>query len=189
MRISLDKTISSLYDSDNGNGPSTPNERGKTSAGAVRSHSMAGLPAPEPDSRERSFKQTKTQKPMRSRQLYAAVTTSIAGTVYFDLPSDTVIRQINLAVHTSASASAADHVVIEVSTSSSGQQYITDAQGIIAIASFEAHGGGSPGNVALTNQTDSIPAAYPGKKGDRVYLNVTESGSATWYVRCLVWFD
>lgn len=184
--ISLDKMLPSIQSEDNGNGPSQPNERVRSSAVVVPVHQMAGLPASELEPRKR--RSLKPPKPMRSRQLYNGFTASYAGTIYFDLPDDTTIRQVTFAV-TCTSYSASDYIQPELSISSSGSQTTNDAQGLLAVAAFECVGGGSPANVMLAAPVVTIPINWKGRKGDRIYLNSTESGSGTWVIRALVWFD
>jgi hypothetical protein len=125
---------------------------------------------------------------MRSRQLYSSVTGTVAGTVYFDVPNDTVIRCINFAAST-LSVTAGDKVDVEVSQSATNQTAVSDAQGVLGVFNAMALGGGSPANVGMSSATGFVACHVPVKKGERIYLNVTEAGSATWLVRAVVFFD
>lgn len=112
----------------------------------------------------------------------------MAGTVYFDAPGATTIRAVEFSV-TPTSLGASDYIECEISLSSAAQSTTSDAQGLIAIASFAGVGGGSPASVAAASLNHCIGTNVALKAGERVYLNCTESGTATWRVRALVWFD
>jgi len=185
--ISLASEQLSTYNLINGNGPSTKIEGGSPVAIAVPGLPMAGSPVSERDPRRRSSPSTKP-KPMRSRQLYAEITATLAGTIYFDMPSDTTIRQVGWSV-VATGTSAADYLSAEVSLASSRQTNTTDAQGIIATFGAICTGGGSPANASLTGLNHICPCNLPVKRGDRIYLNGLENGGATWLTRVLVWFD
>lgn len=124
---------------------------------------------------------------MRSRQLYASITASTAGTVFFDVPNDTTIRAVTWAIFCSAAA-VGDQIYCEISASGTNQTAVSDAQGIISIA--------SAGNGAITGTALPVLATnfytncqYGIKSGERIYLNATETGGSTWIVRAIVWFD
>jgi len=125
---------------------------------------------------------------MRSRQLYTAITATIAGTVYFDIPDNTTIRGIVFASNPT-SVSSADYLEVEVSMSATNQTAVTDAQGVLGAASFSIIGGGTPASISGFCGSFSSNAGCPVKVGTRIYLNATESGTATWRTRAIVWFD
>lgn len=108
--------------------------------------------------------------------------------MYFDVPNNTTIRGVTFAAAPTG-ATGGDYLEAEVSLSSSNQTATNDAQGIIATAAWSVQGGGSPANASAVNGTVAIPANCPAKAGERVYLNYTENGGATWRTRALVWFD
>ena len=125
---------------------------------------------------------------MRSRQLYAAIQATTAGTVYFDIPENTTIRGIVFTANPT-SFSATDYLEVEVSMSATNQTAVTDAQGVLGAVSFSLIGAGTPANVAGFCGSFSSNAGCPVKAGTRIYLNATESGTATWRTRAIVWFD
>lgn len=124
---------------------------------------------------------------MQSRQLYAAVTSS--SQIYFDMPSNSRIRGVVFTAYASTLSGATDYLELEVSTASTNQTAVNDAQNIVAIATFAGHGSGTPATIAQSPFTTYVPADAPIKAGERVYLTYTESGGGTWRVRALVWFD
>lgn len=116
---------------------------------------------------------------MQSRQLYSSITAT--GSLYFDMPSNSRIRGVVFAASAPNSA-VTDSLGLEVSLSSTSQLTTSDAQNIIAAASFT---GGAAGG----NDNFYCPADMSVRAGERVYVNYTESGTATWATRIIVWFD
>lgn len=123
---------------------------------------------------------------MQSRYLYASVTAS--GQVYFDMPNNSTIKGVLFSA-TNAAGSNADYVELELSSASTNQTAVTDALNVIAIATFTTSGSGTPASLTAASLNMYCPADAPIKAGERVYLNYTESGTSTWRVRCLVWFN
>jgi hypothetical protein len=126
---------------------------------------------------------------MRSRQIYASLTATSTGTLYFDMPDSSTIRGVNFAVTPSVAGANGDYIEAEISLSSSNQTAVNDAQAVVAAASFAALGTGTVASMAACSFNVASPANCPVKKGERVYLNVTEVGTTTWRVRAIVWFD
>jgi hypothetical protein len=116
---------------------------------------------------------------MQSRQFYAAITAS--GQLYFDMPSNSRIRGVVFTTNAPNSA-VTDSLVCEITTSTASAITTTDAQNVIAVASFTGGAAGSNGNFYC-------PADIAVKSGERVYFNYTEGGTATWATRVVVWFD
>lgn len=126
---------------------------------------------------------------MRSRQLYASVTATTAGAIYFDVPDNTRIHAVQFALAPTSGLASADYILAEVSLSATNQTVTNDAQGVIACVSAEA-AVIAAGTGAMCNGFNlTCPVNLPVKKGERIYLNATESGSATWSLRAIVWFD
>lgn len=126
---------------------------------------------------------------MRSRQLQGTITATSTGTIFFDIPDNTTIRGVSFSVTPSIFGALADYIECEVTCSSSAQQATSDAQDIIAIASFTQSGNGTAASATAVSLNVYSPAGRVCKPGDRVYLNVLENGSSTWRVRALVWFE
>jgi len=124
---------------------------------------------------------------MQTRQLRAAVTATIAGSVYFDMPAASRIRSIILSIVPTASAADLDYILAEVSLSSSQQTQVNDAQGVLAVhgVSFDFTTSGA----AWGGQTHQQLCDYAVARGQRVYLNCLESGGGTYDVRALIAFD
>lgn len=176
MNISLATAPSFPLESPS-NGDSDYQQSRSTGAKQPPSHLVGKLPV------------AKQTKPMRTRQLFSSITATIAGTIYFDVPDNTIVRQVVFAVTQSAGFTAADYVELEVSSSGTNQTGTQDAQAIIAIGSFCDSGGGSPANSGSVALNLAVPCNYAAKKGERIYLNATESGGSTWRTRALVYFD
>lgn len=123
---------------------------------------------------------------MQSRQLFATVTSSSA--VYFDMPFDSVIKGVLFCVNLAAISAVADYLEVELSQVSTNQTNVSDAQNIIAAASFTAAGLGTPASVGGFNGNFYAPCDSKIKGGDRIYLNYTEAGGGTWRLRSLIWF-
>jgi len=122
---------------------------------------------------------------MESRYLYASITAS--GQLYFDAPRNLTIKGVLFSAMCTSN-SVSDYVEFELSAASTNQTAVNDALNVIAIANFGSIGGGTPASTSLAAPNAYCPADAPVKAGERVYFNYTESGTATWRVRCLVWF-
>lgn len=122
---------------------------------------------------------------MQSIQIYASITAT--GQTYVDLPQSGRIKGVVFTA-TNVSGAVGDTLNLELSAVSTNQTAVSDARSIAAIASFENMGGGSPASVAASNMSFYCPSDAPVKGGDRLYLNYTEAGGATWLVRALVWY-
>lgn len=121
---------------------------------------------------------------MRSRQLYSAFTATTQGTVYFDIPDNTTIRCVQISTMPNGVPTAADLIQIEVSLSATNQTQVSDAQGVLAVASADVASA-----VGVMGVNVFSPCSMAVKAGTRIYLNATESGTATWNTRAVVWFD
>lgn len=122
---------------------------------------------------------------MNSIQIYASVTAT--GQTYVDLPQSERIKGVVFCA-SAASYSANDTLNVELSTVSTNQITVSDARSVAAVAAFEVFGGGSPASVVGSPMAFYCPSDVPVKGGDRIYLNYTESGSATWTLRALVFY-
>lgn len=123
---------------------------------------------------------------MQSIQIYASITAT--GQTYVDLPQSGRIKGVVFCA-TSATASTGDTLNLEVSLVSTNQTAVSDARSIAAICAFENIGaGGSPANVSPATMAFYCPSDVAVKGGDRLYLNYTEAGGATWLVRALVFY-
>lgn len=122
---------------------------------------------------------------MQTVQIYASVTAT--GSTYVDLPQSGRIKGVVFTA-SAATATTGDLVNLELTTVSSNQTAVSDARNIAAIATFEALGGGAPASVALSNMSFYCPSDVAVKSGDRLYLNYTEAGTATWLIRALVFY-
>lgn len=116
---------------------------------------------------------------MQSRQFYASI--SASGQLYFDMPSNSRIRGVVFTTNAPNSA-VTDSLIAEITTSTASGLATNDAQNIIAVVSFTGGANGSNGNFYC-------PCDISVRSGERVYFNYTESGTATWTTRVLVWFD
>ena len=96
------------------------------------------------------------------------------------MPSNSRIRGVVFTASTGSLSAVSDFVDLEVSTASTNQTAVNDAQNVVAIATFAGSGGGSPTSSTVVNATMYVPADAPVKAGERVYLTYTESGSSTW---------
>lgn len=126
---------------------------------------------------------------MRTRNLYAVITALSQGTIYFDLPDTTRIRSVLFSTIVSTSSVNGDFIECELCNAATCQLAVNDTQGIIAAACFGIQGTGTPASLAVYAANQVVPCDYQGRKGDRIYLNVNESGGSTWRVHCLVTFD
>jgi len=117
---------------------------------------------------------------METRQLYASVTAT--GQVYFDAPRNARIKGVTFCATSVTASATGDTLNLEISTTSTNQTLVQDAVNIVAVAAFD-----SPGS-AGTREVMSFycPSDVAIKAGDRIYLNYTEAGAATWNVRALV---
>lgn len=116
---------------------------------------------------------------MQSRQFYASI--SASGSAYFDMPKNSRIRGV--CWHTNAPNSAVtDSLIADLTLVSTGALTTTDAQNVIAGVAFTGGANGGNGNFYS-------PCDIAVKAGDRIYWNYTESGTATWGTRVIVWFD
>lgn len=122
---------------------------------------------------------------MQSIQIYAAVTAT--GQTYIDLPQGGRIKGVVFTA-TATSLTNADSLQLELSTVSTNQTAVSDARSIAAVASFQVAGGGSPANIGLQPMAFYCPSDTAVKGGDRLYLNYTEAGTATWTVRALIFY-
>ena len=123
---------------------------------------------------------------MRSRQLYASITATTTGTVYFDIPDNTTIRAVQWAICVTPAANA-DSLLAEISMSAQNQTAVSDAQGVISGAGCAYTITTSGAVLGALNYT--TPVNVPVKAGTRIYLNATEAGTGTWSTRAIVWFD
>lgn len=124
---------------------------------------------------------------MQTRLLYANITSSIAGTVYVDLPRGSRLHKVDWAISTVSAPTTGDQLRCELSVGSSSQVSTNDATGIISMA--DASGFLTTSGAGLSSV--NIGHAVDIQLGNitRVYLNVTEAGSATWSVRALLHFS
>lgn len=125
---------------------------------------------------------------MQTRQLYASVTASIAGSVYVELPTNAKIKAVDMWITPIGAMSAtADSIIAEVSTVSSNQTATNDAVGVLATcgANYTIVTSGA----AVAGIGRQCLCDVQCKAGDRIYLNATESGTTTWNVRAVIHFS
>lgn len=116
-------------------------------------------------------------------QIYASVTAT--GQTYIDLPQSGRIKGF-IFTATNVSGGVGDTLNVEVSGVSTNQTAVSDARNVMGIASFQGFGGGSPASAGMTAMSFYCPTDCSVKSGDRLYVNYTEAGTATWLLRVLI---
>lgn len=121
----------------------------------------------------------------QTRQLYASIGATTAGTIYVELPTNARLRGISWTL-IPISVADGDYLYAEISTVSTSQVATNDAYGILAVL------GGSvditTSGAAQLGQSGFCPVDCVLRAGDRIYVNATENGNATWSLRALLHF-
>jgi len=123
---------------------------------------------------------------MQTRQLYANITGSIAGSVYVDLPRGSRIHKVDWGISTVSAPTTGDQLRLELAVNSSANVSTNDSTGVISIC--DASGFLTTSGAGLSSVNIAHAVDVPLGNITRVYLNATEAGSATWSVRCLLHF-
>lgn len=123
---------------------------------------------------------------MQTVQLFSSITAT--GQVYVDLPQSGRVKGVVFTA-TTPSGGVGDTLNAEISLVSTNQTAVQDARSVVAIGSFQGFGGGSPSTAGFTPMAFYCPSDVAVKAGDRLYLNATETGTATWTVRALVFIN
>lgn len=121
---------------------------------------------------------------MYTRKLYASVTASTNDAAHIDMLRSGRLRCIQLTAAASGVASAADLLDVELSFNSTSQVTTNDANGVLAqmhcVTSLTTSG------ALMATCTVAIPTDIPVKSGDRIYINVVESGTGTWKIAAVL---
>lgn len=122
---------------------------------------------------------------MRTYSFYAAITATTASAATIDIgQAGTIVGVDWTIVPSQAAVAAADWILAEVSFSNVNSNQVNDAQGIISQCGqgFSLTTSGVGSGVAKW----SGPMGIEVKNGDRIYLNATENGANTWFVKCTI---
>lgn len=121
---------------------------------------------------------------MRTYTLYKSETASANDSAHIDVKFTGEIIGVDWNVNTGTAPTTGDSIQIELSTNSAIQSS-NDSNGIISTFSM-ANATTTSGSAISSGQKWSGPMAFPVKAGDRIYVNTTEGGNATWVYRIVL---
>jgi len=125
---------------------------------------------------------------MQTRQLYGAISSTQAGAIYVELPTNARLRSVLLSITPVGAFSAnSDYCMVEISTNPANQNLVNDAQGVLVCGgiawSFTTSGASTAGASFQALMDIQLRA------GDRIYLNTTESGGGAYNIRAILQYQ
>jgi len=123
-------------------------------------------------------------KSMRTYFLYYSATASANDAAHIDIKGNGTIVGIDWAIYPTAAVATGDQLVAELSFNSTAQAS-NDAANMVSVMAAAGFLTTSGACVSALNKWAG-PMAIPVRLGDRICLNITESGASTWVIRAIV---